>query len=321
MIRLNDCSISLDKREPGSDIDFISHAHTDHIAAARRSREALMSAETRELIGRAYGTEMEARSSTAFRLLDAGHMLGSKQLYIDDIGDGRSLVYSGDFQMQRTYACAPIELRRASIAVVDSTFPHPDVTFEDHEAVKEELQRWVHGALSSGIVLFTAYKMGKAQELISIMNESGIRPVVSRRIASISDVYRRSGVMLDYATAYDGDGDREMRHCFVGIVETRGIGELAARMERVHGRRVHTAIASGLIKEFRFGAEGQFPLSSHADFSQTLSYLGKVRPELVLTYGRNRELMAANLREFGVNAEPFHDIENTALLNTPMLNR
>jgi putative mRNA 3-end processing factor len=321
MIRLKGCNMSLDRKEQGSDVDFISHAHSDHVAAARRSRCVLSSAETRDLINTAYRMRISWERSEAFELLDSGHMLGAKQLYIGDIGDGRSLVYSGDFQMQRAYACPPIRTRHADIAIVDSTYPHREVEFEDHEAVKEDMQAWVSKALGSGIVLFTAFRMGKAQELIGILNEAGIRPVVSKRIGEINGIYRESGIALDCASAYDGDADAAMRHNFVGISEARDVGALAARLEVVHGRKVHTAIATGLIKEFGFSAEGQFPLSSHADFQQTVEYLDRVRPETVLTYGRDRELMARNLTSAGIGAEPFHDIGSVDVLNIPVLNK
>ena len=318
MIRLEDCSVSLDRRERGADIDFISHAHSDHISAARKSRGVLSSDETAELIGAAYGIEVARHGGKGFELLDSGHMLGAKQLYIRDIGGGTSTVYSGDFQMQGSYACPPIAVRHADIAIVDSTYPYPEVAFEDHGAVAEDIVRMVDAALNRGIVLFTAFRTGKAQELIAIMNGSGIVPVVSRRISEANMVYRKHGVMLDYASAYEDDTadfERLVSHNFVGIVDTRNVHQLAARLADVHARKVSTAIASGLTKEFRFNYDMQFPLSSHADFRQAVQYIERVNPEMVMTYGKERELMARNLTSCGIEAKSFTDIENANLVN------
>ncbi len=324
MIRLGNCNVSLDRKEKGSDMDFISHAHSDHMSAAKSSRAVLASDETAELIDAAYGIEVSRHEGIGFELLDSGHMLGAKQLYIRDMGWGTSMVYSGDFQMQSSYACPRIRTRHADIAIVDSTYPYPEVVFEPHEAVREDIERRVDWALSRGIVLFTAFRTGKAQELIAIMNGIGIVPIVSRHISEANRVYREHGVMLDYASAYEGDTtdfERLARHNFVGIADTRDMRRLAARLASIHGRKVTTAIASGLTKEFRFDYDMQFPLSSHADFRQTVQYIERVNPEMVMTYGKEKELMALNLAGFGIEAKPFTDIENANLLNIVALNR
>ena len=91
MIHVNGLKISLDKREQGSDFDFISHAHSDHVSAAKSSKNAIASSETKDLINAAYGIDITLHGGNGFELLDSGHMLGSKQLYINDMGDGRSL--------------------------------------------------------------------------------------------------------------------------------------------------------------------------------------------------------------------------------------
>ena len=50
MLSLNGINISLDRRESGSDIDFISHAHSDHASAAKASGHILASSQTIQLI-------------------------------------------------------------------------------------------------------------------------------------------------------------------------------------------------------------------------------------------------------------------------------
>lgn len=320
MINLDGCRISLDRREHGSDIDFISHAHSDHVAAAKSSKEVLSSRETEELLHTAYGIRVNPHMGNGFELLDSGHMLGSKQLYIKDIGDGRSLSYSGDYQMRKSMACNPIRTKHADIAVVDSTYPNRYVTFEDRDAVKERIQEWVLKSLGLGIVLFTAFRMGKAQDIISMFNEVGIKPIVSRKINEINKVYMRNGIPLDYASVYENDDHESiMSHNFVGIVETRNINTLANKMSSVHGRHVYTAVATGLAKEFNFSYDMQFPLSSHADFQQAVEYIERVNADTVLTYGSRKSLMAQSLSEFGIEAEPFYDI-NANSLNKLIIN-
>ncbi len=97
-------SISLDRNEKNSSLAFISHAHSDHIAAAKSKMrpKIISSLETCSLMDTAYGInpELYEGSNDGISMLDAGHMLGSKQLCID-AGNGRT-VYTGDYQMQRS---------------------------------------------------------------------------------------------------------------------------------------------------------------------------------------------------------------------------
>ncbi len=46
--------------------------------------------------------------------------------------------------------------------------------------------------LEKGIVLFGAHIIGRAQELIHILNEVGIDPLVDERICRANEVYRQA---------------------------------------------------------------------------------------------------------------------------------
>jgi len=82
MIKVNGATISLDRRESEADMDFISHAHTDHIYAAKKSECVIASTETIALMKAAYGIEAKAlrqghRTDVDTRLLNSGHMMGA----------------------------------------------------------------------------------------------------------------------------------------------------------------------------------------------------------------------------------------------------
>lgn len=215
--------MSLDRRERGSSADFISHAHTDHISAAKSSGKIIASRETIGLIKAAYGIETKRAEipffGSVFELLESGHMLGAKQLYVKDIGDGRSLVYTGDFQVHGHLAPKAIETKHADIVVMDSTYPDPDIRFEDNAGVAEDIARWTTRMLDSGIVLFGAYRMGKAQELIKILNKEGMVPVVSKGIGAVSKVYTESGVPLEYSQVLETGDWFSIEKNFVAITE------------------------------------------------------------------------------------------------------
>lgn len=308
MLCVNGTNIALDRRERGSDIDFISHAHSDHTSAAKRSQNILASGETMRLMGRDCSHPASiADRGASLRLLDSGHMLGAKQLCIDDAGGGERVVYTGDFKMQESRTAKRIQAVEADTVIVDATYPEPWLRFDDRGEVESQMQEWARDTLRQGAVLFSAYAMGKAQEVIAILNEIGITPVVSRRISAACGVYRSYGIGLDYASAYDAGSDYEslMGGNFVGITDSRNLDELKRSLGRIHSRRVFTAVATGFAKKFRFGTDAQFALSDHADFAQCVDYIGATGARQVFTYGHSSEELAENLRRAGYPAAPF----------------
>ncbi len=310
MGQLDGRTISLDARISGADMDFVSHAHSDHIAAVKKSEAMLCSMQTAELISVAYGISPKLATEVprGIKLLDSGHMLGAKQLYIEDCNTGGSTIYSGDFQIMESVTSKRIEIKHADSLIIDSTYPDPDIRFDAREEVETALAKWTARAVKYGIVLFKAYAMGKAQELIRILNEAGITPVVNKKISAINRVYVSDGIRLSYVSAYDDESDYEevLKDNFVAVVDSRNFDNLASAVGYAHRKRVYTAIATGFAKSFRFNVDAQFGLSDHADFKQSTDYIDAVSPKKIYTYGSNKEVFAKNLSREGYNAEPYN---------------
>ncbi len=308
MINIGGYNISLDRREQGTDIDFISHAHTDHIRAARSSKSLLTSDQTSMLIGAAYHIDDVERRRipmpAGIRLINSGHMLGSKQLVVES--DGEKLIYTGDFQLQKSKASPKIDIEQADTVIIDSTYPYTEVRFDERERSEDELKRWVGGRVNEGITIFGSYVMGKAQELIKILNEIGIAPVVSRDISNVSKVYEKSGLRLDYLSMYDDVNECEeaMTSNFVGITDNRSMKSISRKLSYIHGRRVFTAVATGFSKIFDMNTDAQFCISDHADITQSLEYISRTGARRVCTYGQNAERFAASLQAHGISATP-----------------
>ncbi len=302
MIQIGDVRISLDRREPGSTFDFISHAHSDHVAAAKSSNSVLSSDQTGQLVECAYGVKANRVSlPDNMTLLEAGHMLGSKQLYIEDKKTGTRIVYTGDFTTAPSKTAKRIEIVGCDHLIIDSTYYGPDFNFGDRGAAEMKMVEWVKGRLEKGSIIFSAYKMGKAQELISIFNGSGIKPIVSEKVGSISRIYQHNGVDLSYSTVTE---NLENEANFVGITENRNFAAFSSVLARLQGIPVYTATASGFAKIWKMGTDMQFVISDHADFNQSLDYITATGAKQIYTYGSSSKLFAENLSKRGYNAEP-----------------
>ena len=303
-------SISLDRNEKNSSLAFISHAHSDHIAAAKSKNKPkiISSPETCSLINAVYGLNPELYeskgSNDGISMLDAGHMLGSKQLCID-AGNGRT-VYTGDYQMQKSRVSKPLDYTDADTLIMDSTYPDPDIKFGDRAETEMLLQEWTEKRLNEGIVLFGSYAMGKAQEIISILNKIGIAPVVSKRIFEVNKVYIKYGYNLKSYSAYDAPDDTlAFSDNFVGVVENNTLKRVSEMLSMFHKKHVFTAVATGFARIYRFSTDAQFAISDHADFNQAIELIERVKPRKIYTYGNNNAKFAHNLSNAGYTAASY----------------
>ena len=310
-INVGEYSISLDGKDPDANVSFVSHAHTDHLSGIRKDRKVIASAATKDLIElRDSRKRIElAKDPKNVRMLSAGHILGSRQLYTESEELGASILYSGDYQTDRSLAAEPIETKEADILIVDSTYPDRETVFGDREETMSSIQSFMKAKLERGIVLFGSYALGKSQELNLIANEAGIVPVVDEKIAAINRVYSRHGISMEYLSSSEDEDETAaaLRSNFMGIVPVHRLAETARGLGKAHGKRVYTAVATGFARSFGMGTDAQFPLSDHADFRQALEYIGACNPREIYTRGNRdcSERFARNLSMEGYKAEAF----------------
>src|SRR5215510_14671263 len=111
-LHIPELGLSLDPHEPqlGPEKVFVSHAHSDHVAA---HREVILSAPTAKLMqARVPGERHEhilnfgetrsfgdGKKLFRMKLLPAGHIFGSAMALIEY--ESESLLYTGDFKLRR----------------------------------------------------------------------------------------------------------------------------------------------------------------------------------------------------------------------------
>ncbi len=317
-----DYRISLDRKDKLANINFISHAHSDHTSSVNTKSKFISSAATANLINARKSIMINyTENIPGMKLLNAGHILGSKQLYLDHEALGRTITYSGDYQMQPSYVAEPIELKETDCLIIDSTYPNPDVVFDEKSEVTYTIQKYSNDKLDRGIVLFQTYSLGKAQEIIKILNESGIIPITTEKISQLNEVHKDHGVKLEYVTDSKESAQLTelLRSNFVYICEHARFDEYKMKLSSTYGRRVFTAVATGFAQTVRFNTDVQFGLSDHADFKQAKEYIDACSPKIIYTYGGNSRIFAENLKKAGYNARPYSDEINSNIPNLEYL--
>ena len=299
-------SLRMDPRKSVGEA-VVTHAHSDHIAAHRRVICSEMTARLirlrvrgeRDFEALEYGLGME-RDGWRLTLRPAGHIPGSAMVLLE--GDVGSLLYTGDFKLRHGLACQPAEPQRADVLVMETTFGLPRYVMPPLDEVVSMIRRFCEEAWGAGrCPVLAGYPLGKAQEIIRILQEMGWIPLLERQVLRTTEA-----VAL---------GDKAFPMRFEALPEGWRKGEgLNGRVivgtpafgRAVRGGRFMVAMVTGWgidgRARFRYGVDAVIPLSDHADYPDLVRMVETVAPKRVLTcHGFSREF-AADLRRRGVEA-------------------
>lgn len=300
------------------DAAFVSHAHADHM---KRHGRVFCSPATADMMRVRGATKSQFHhlqwgepfgwGRARVSLYPAGHVLGSSQMLVEC--DGVRLLYSGDFKLKLGLSSEPIEVPRADILVMETTFGLPRYRFAPPAEVVAQIASWCRHTLDSGEtpVLF-CYSLGKGQEVLAGLCEADLPIALHLKHAQISEVYARHGVRFpDYKRHEQFEDVEGVLLCASQCVRGRWWDDLTRR------QRVRTAYISGWALNThpsRFGTDAAFALSDHADHADLHEYVRQTGASQVWTTHGSDAQFAAELRALGLDAAPLSQakIENSA---------
>ena len=153
-------SVYLDpKTVQNSGINFVSHAHIDHLPNNGLGT-ILASHETRE-IAKLRGFEFESTDSLEnFSLIDSGHILGSRGILFDDI------FYTGDICLRDRGFLKAAKIPKCKTLITECTFGLPEFTFPSITQIIEHVNGIIGELYSKGKpVILLGYELGKSQTI------------------------------------------------------------------------------------------------------------------------------------------------------------
>ena len=338
------CDLWLDPRDR-RDLAVVSHAHGDHIARHRAvvcteptfrllSHRVRGSVEPRVL---AYGEELDLGEATV-SLHPAGHVLGAAQALVRH--RGVRVLYSGDIRVRPSLSCAPLEHVDADVLIVESTFGHQRYRFPDPAETAARVTRWCEMALAEGHTpVLLAYSLGKAQELLCRLRDSGLRVLLHPAVHAIAHIYRECGVDLPHHGRLGGEERAGSVRQAAGYaeedVDPLGTDEAvdpdllpsgavvvvpphlaASRTVRRLGPVRRAALTGWALDPWtadRLHCDTAFPLSDHADFDELVTYVLASGASRVFTLHGFADDLARHLRSRGLQASPLRSAEQLAL--------
>ncbi len=322
--------IGLEKAR-GAEIVYISHAHSDHIVNTKK--EILSSKETFDLINSRSnnknrnnnGDNRIKENLNNVSLFPAGHMLGSTQIKIEN-KFGEKIVYTGDFKLRDGFTTKGADILKCDTLMIDSTFGDPDFLFPEKEEIAEDISKWIKRSLEEGVAVLGAYSLGKAQELIRLINEyTGIAPIVDSSIETGCKVYEKYGIKLERISLEspegsdlfkNPEGSNLFKKNFVSILPFHKVDfELYKKLRKTY-KAVFCGLATGWAIKYRYGMEA-FPLSDHADFNEILTYVSQSNAKKIICKDGNASRLAYELRRKGYNATT--DYKEKSVLDLSLL--
>jgi Cft2 family RNA processing exonuclease len=182
---------------------------------------------------------------------------------------------------------------------MEATYGRPGAVFPPREAVYAEIVEWTSQVLKAKkIPTFQVYAVGKAQEIIRLINSYLTVPVVvDGAVGKVSDVYRRHQVSLDYWAAQTKVGRETIRQGSYVYVTSRRFD----RQKLPANQRFLRAAATGWAHFYQIRTvDKAFVLSAHADFPELVRYVQEAKPKGVYLTCGDRTTFGAVLEKLNV---------------------
>jgi putative mRNA 3-end processing factor len=276
------------------DLVFVSHAHSDHcrpsVLRALSGIPKVMSPATRDLVDPrrrldnvvavSAGEEVEV-AGLQLEAHEAGHVIGSLQLRFNA---GATIVYTGDFNLERRIVMRPAPVLKADVLVIDSTYGHPSYSFPPRPRLYKAIVQAAREAVEEGRgVALAARVLGTGQELTALLSlVAKLVPFVEEKIAERNRVYEKYGEPL---------------------------GEYAVHaLKPPEGAVAVVSLSSnypGAVPCTGWAVKSGFPLSSHACFNDLIRYVEESRASIVYAFSGFAGRFADHVsHEIGIEAHP-----------------
>jgi len=305
------------------DIDsFITHSHSDHVVNSKQRTFATK--ETMALINQRckktsfdfseinYNKKIKINDNLVVTPLNAGHILGSTMFFIEDFLEGKTILYTGDFNSVDSLVLDAAKPIRADILITESTFGKPGFEFGSRTDVCSNFSEAIKRDLDKGyFIILGGYTLGKNQELIYLVNKYlGQCPLVDKETYNYSMIYEDNAIFLGQYNLLDHNLlDHNILILPMNLISRNLINSLSHQL----GKNVSSYLATGW--NYNRGSK-VFHLSDHPDYSSLLEFAREVNPKEVYTmHGFSKELASGIAQKLKVPARPIELLSQKGILD------
>jgi putative mRNA 3-end processing factor len=303
----NNTKVFLDpKKTDTSGINFVSHAHMDHLPS-KNGGTILASLETNKIANlRGFKMQNHVEKVDDFLLINNGHILGSKGLLFNDV------FYTGDICTRDRGFLTCDKIPKCKMLITECTFGLPEFIFPKLDEIKKQVNELVSDLYSKGIpVILMGYQLGKAQTITQLFGHWS--PLYFHdSVKQMNDLHKQLGVPL-----IDGLGHSEAQN--QGLLDKKPWIMVAPMMSEKNSflkemRSKYGAVTIGFSgwaqsTRFPFGRRTDYsiPMSDHCDFNELVDMVIQSGAEQVYTVHGFVEEFASHLRKLGIAAQPLRE--------------
>ena len=304
---INNKKIFLDpKNTDSSGVNFVSHAHTDHLPS-KNGGTILASIETNKIANlRGFKMQNHVEKMDDYFLINSGHILGSKGLLFDDI------FYTGDISTRDRGFLKGAKIPKCKTLITECTFGLPEFVFPKLEVIKKQVNELISELYTRGVpVILMGYQLGKAQTITHLFGHWS--PLyLHDSVKEMNDLHQQLGVPL-----MEGMGHSEAQN--KGLLDKKPWIMVAPMMSEKNNflkemRTKYGAVTIGFSgwaqsTKFPFGRRTDYSIamSDHCDFDELVSMVVQSGAEQVYAIHGFVEEFTAHLRKIGITAQPLRE--------------
>ena len=296
---------------------FITHAHADHTYGLRTGAKKYATAETikiyeklnHEQLRNTVPIQMNKRikiEDITITPVNAGHMLGSAQFLVET--PGKTVLYTGDINCIDTLTTKAAQAADCDELIMEATYGDPFYVFPSRHRIYARIVEWAAAQARKGrSPIFRVYAAGKAQEIVRLFNVYTTLPVVANSsVSKVNEAHAIFGVKLDYVE----NSSRKESDVFDGI----HVFVTTTRDESITSEKSIRAMATGWALKMHSRNFPSFPLSSHADFRQLVSFVRATKAKKVYLYTGYVDIFSEYLmKKLELKAKPLPPLAQTEL--------
>ncbi|MCX6774035.1 MAG: hypothetical protein NTY68_03515 [Candidatus Micrarchaeota archaeon] len=244
--------------------------------------------------------EQEIEIPDGITLHDAGHIVGARQIRVED-EEGVS-VYTGDYRINDSIFGKGAEVLETDFLMLEAIYGDPSFRFPKPFDVYEDLSAWIRNKKEGSNILIGAYRMGKSQEIIRVLNKYlDIVPIVGSGIYEVVEKYNELGHKLEAIKIGSDEAEGMLKDSFVAILPTGKVNrELAQRLEHAHKKACYSVAVTGWSQKYRLDVDVSFPLSDHSDYYDAVDYLKESKAKKVMFFDTGYDHLEKTAKSLGM---------------------
>ncbi len=251
---------------------IITHAHSDH--ARFGHRHYLAHQDSIPILNQRLGkitiegigyNEQTTINGVKVSFHPAGHIIGSSQIRVEF--NGEVWCVSGDYKTDSDPVAEDYQPVRCNTFITECTFGLPIYNWPNEKAVVSEIEEWWKDNQSNGkISLLSAYALGKAQRVLSILDHSIGNIYCHGAVATVNEIHKEMDLLKGNFPYLDPKVSKKALEGSLIVAPPSAIGSSWANKLKPYS----VGIASGWMmlrgSKRRQNVDRGFILSDHADW-------------------------------------------------------